>query len=222
MAGTGSTGPTGPAGSAGSTSSGSRALAVRRQALVAHPADRIFAIIEAAEDYPAFLPWCAGATILERGPGLVSARIHIAWRGVRFSFVTRNPKRPPEWMTIGLEEGPFRRFDGRWTLTPLADWGCRVEFGLVYEMNSAILGTLAGRVFEHAVNTLVDAFVERADEVAAGRAHISTLAAAAPPAPSRVELPVEAPAAAPATPDPGPPGGSPEGGIIDPLQEDPK
>lgn len=204
MAAAGSTGPAGPAEPAGSAASGSRAVAVRRQALVAHPADRIFAIIEAAEDYPAFLPWCAGATILQREPELVSARIHIAWRGVRFSFVTRNPKRSPEWMTIGLEEGPFRRFDGRWTLTPLAEWGCRVEFGLVYEMNSAILGALAGRVFEHAVNTLVDAFVERADEVAAGRARISTLAAAQ------------------ATAEPAPQGVGREGGIIQLSQENPK
>jgi ribosome-associated toxin RatA of RatAB toxin-antitoxin module len=205
-------------------------VAVHRQALVAHPAERIFAIIEAAEDYPAFLPWCAGATILQREPELVSARIHIAWRGVRFSFVTRNPKRPPEWMTIGLEEGPFRRFEGRWTLTPLAEWGCRVEFGLVYEMNSALLGALAGRVFEHAVNTLVDAFVERADQVAAGRARISTLAAAAAPgaplpkwpAEPPLALPVEPPVAAPAASAPDRQGAGPEGGIIDPLQEDPR
>ena len=163
-----------------------RTVEVRRSALVAHPAARLFAIIEAAEDYPAFLPWCGGATILERDEQVVAARIQIAWRGVRFSFVTRNPKRPPLWMAIGLEEGPFRRFDGQWNLTPLSEWGCRVEFTLSYEMNSAILSALAGPVFDHAVNTLVDAFIQRADQVAAGRARVSTELAIAPAATTAV------------------------------------
>lgn len=137
---------------------------VHRSALVAHTPERLFDIIEAAEHYPRFLPWCESADILQRDDTLVAARIAVAWRGVRFSFVTRNPKRRPTWMAIGLEEGPFRRFDGQWQLTPVADWGCRVDFRLDYEMTSGLLGSLAGPVFHHAVDTLVDAFVRRADQ----------------------------------------------------------
>jgi ribosome-associated toxin RatA of RatAB toxin-antitoxin module len=137
---------------------------VHRSALVAHPAEHLFRLIEAAEDYPAFLPWCAGATILHRDDALVIARIEVAWHGVRFGFVTRNPKRAPTWMSIGVQEGPFRHFEGQWNLTPLAAWGCRVEFALDYEFTATLLGTLAAPVFDHAANTLVDAFVRRADE----------------------------------------------------------
>jgi ribosome-associated toxin RatA of RatAB toxin-antitoxin module len=143
-------------------------MKVQRSALVAHPAERLFALIEAAEDYPAFLPWCASATILERDAGVVRARIEVAWRGVRFSFVTRNPKRAPHWMAITLEEGPFRHFAGEWNLTPLADWGCRVAFTLDYEFDAALLATLAAPVFDKATSTLVDAFVRRADTLALG------------------------------------------------------
>ena len=140
---------------------------VHRTALVAHPAERLFRLIEAAEDYPSFLPWCARATILERNDDLVRARLEVAWHGLRFAFVTRNPKRAPLWMAIGLEEGPFRRFHGEWQLTPLAAWGCRVEFSLGYEFDTAVLGSLAHPVFDHAANTLVDAFVHRADTLPA-------------------------------------------------------
>lgn len=138
---------------------------VHRSTLVGHPAERIFDIIEAAEHYPRFLPWCAGATILERDEALVAARIEVAWRGVKFGFVTRNPKRRPTWMQITLAQGPFKSFDGQWELQPLADWGCRVDFRLDYEMNSALLGKLAGPVFDQVTTTLVDAFVRRADEL---------------------------------------------------------
>lgn len=158
-------------------------MEVRRSALVAHPAEHLFALIEAAEDYPAFLPWCAGATILERSTELVSARIEVAWRGVRFGFVTRNPKRAPTWMAIGLAEGPFRRFEGEWRLTPLGTAGCRVEFRLAYDFAAGVLGSLAAPVFDRAANTLVDAFVRRADEVAPAPAPAPAPAAGAPVAP---------------------------------------
>ena len=96
-------------------------MEVHRSALVAHTPERLFDIIEAAEHYPLFLPWCERADILQRDDGIVAARIAVSWRGVRFSFVTRNPKRRPTWMAIALEEGPFRRFDGQWQLAPVAD-----------------------------------------------------------------------------------------------------
>jgi ribosome-associated toxin RatA of RatAB toxin-antitoxin module len=156
-------------------------MEVRRSALVAHPAERLFALIEAAEHYPAFLPWCSGVTLLERSDTLVSARIEVAWHGVRFAFVTRNPKQAPTWMAIGLADGPFRRFEGEWRLTPLGDVGCRVEFRLAYDFAAGVIGTLAAPVFDRAANTLVDAFVRRADEVAAGRVPVP----APPPLPPR-------------------------------------
>ena len=138
---------------------------IHRSALVAHPAEHVFDIIEAAEHYPEFLPWCASTQILERTPELVSARLEVDWHGVKFGFVTRNPKRRPGWMAITMEEGPFRHFQGEWKLTPLASWGCRVEFELSYEFNTTLVGKMAGPVFEHAANTMVDAYVRRADEV---------------------------------------------------------
>jgi ribosome-associated toxin RatA of RatAB toxin-antitoxin module len=138
---------------------------VRRTALVAHPAQRIFALIEAAEEYPAFLPWCRSATILERTDEIVVARLELAWHGLRFGFVTRNPKRAPTWMAIGLQEGPFHHFSGLWQLTPLAEWGCRVEFSLDYEFDTAFIGGLATPLFDKATNNLVDAFVRRADSL---------------------------------------------------------
>jgi len=145
---------------------------VRKSALVARSAEHMFDLIEAAEDYPAFLPWCAGASILSRDENTVAAEITIEFHGVRFQVTTRNPKRRPEYMAIVLERGPFRRFEGEWRLTPLAPDACKIEFGLQYEFDSALMGRLAGSVFDRITNTLVDAFVVRAGT--------STVPAAAP------------------------------------------
>ena len=138
---------------------------IRKSALVAYSAERIFDLIEAAEHYPAFLPWCAAATILGRDEETVSARITIDYHGIRFNFATRNPKRRPESMAIHLEHGPFRHFEGKWHLARLADDACRIDFTLRYEFGSALTARLAGPVFDRIANSLVDAFVARADQV---------------------------------------------------------
>ena len=138
-------------------------MQVRRTLLVAHPAERMYDLIEGAEHYPAFLPWCASATILERSDETVAARVTVDVRGVRFQFVTRNRKRRPEWMGLELDEGPFSRFAGEWHLKPLDAAGCRIDFALDYDFERALMRSVAGPVFERITNTLVDAFVARAD-----------------------------------------------------------
>jgi len=140
-------------------------MEARRSVLVAHPAERMFDLIEAAEFYPAFLPWCAGAVVLQRDDALVVARLQVAYLGARFEFTTRNPKRRPEFMAIGLEEGPFRRFEGSWHLKPLSSWGCRIEFALSYDFANSVMGSLASPVFHRIADTMVDAFIQRADSV---------------------------------------------------------
>jgi len=144
---------------------GGALLEIRRSALIAHSAASTFDLIEAAEHYPAFLPWCAGAVILERDTSVVVARISIVYHGLRFDLTTRNPKRRPDWMAIHLERGPFRRFEGEWRVTSLAEEACKIELAMRYEFNSALIGKLAGKVFDGIADTLVDAFARRAEEL---------------------------------------------------------
>ena len=124
---------------------------VRKTVLVGHSAERMFDLIEAAEHYPDFLPWCAAATIVERDDAIGRRRHRRSTvHGVRFGFRTRNPKRRPEWMAIHLERGPFRHFDGEWDLTPLAADGCRIDFELRYDFDStAMRQARAARVRPH-------------------------------------------------------------------------
>jgi ribosome-associated toxin RatA of RatAB toxin-antitoxin module len=137
-------------------------MEIHRSALVEYPAEDMFDLIEAAEHYPSFLPWCAGATIVARDEDVVVADIVVDWHGARFSFRTRNPKRRPEWMAVTLERGPFRRFEGEWHLKSLAPAACKIEFVLRYEFESAVMRKLAGAVFDRISGSLVDAFVTRA------------------------------------------------------------
>jgi ribosome-associated toxin RatA of RatAB toxin-antitoxin module len=173
-------------------------MEARRSVLVAHPAERMFDLIEAAEHYPAFLPWCAAATVLQRDDEIVVARLQVAYLGARFEFTTRNPKRRPEFMAIGLEQGPFQRFEGTWNLKPLSTWGCRIDFALSYDFSSSVMGSLASPVFQRIADTLVDAFIQRADRL------FLDVPVPAPSPPPPLPTPPSAPSSPP-PPDPAAP-----------------
>lgn len=138
-------------------------MEVHKTALVGHSAEHMFDLIEAAEHYPRFLPWCAGATILARDDALVSAELRVRLAGTQFEMRTRNPKRRPEWMAIHLESGPFRRFEGEWQLAPLGADACRVAFTLDYEFRHGFVTRAAAPVFDRIADSMVDAFVRQAE-----------------------------------------------------------
>ncbi len=89
------------------------------------------------------------------------------------------------------------RFEGEWHLKPLGANGCRIDFALDYDFERALLRSVASAVFDRITNTLVDAFVARADALGAA------IPAVAPVAPLPL-VPVMAPS--PRSPnDPGEP-----------------
>jgi len=140
-------------------------MQIRRSVLVPHPVERMFDVIEQAEAYPQFLPWCVGAEILERSDDWVAGRLDFSYLQIKFSFRTRNAKRRPEWLAVRQVDGPFRRFDGDWRLTPIADLGCKVEFDVSYEISDGLLDQLAKPAVEFVSRSMMDAFVKRAEQL---------------------------------------------------------
>ena len=138
---------------------------VRKSVLVPYSAAQMFELVERIEDYPRFLPWCGGATILERTAEETLARIDINYRGVRAHFTTANREQPPERIVIELRDGPFRQLDGTWQFRALGPAGSKVGLELEYAFGTATLERLIGPVFGHIARTLVDAFVRRAEAV---------------------------------------------------------
>ena len=138
-------------------------MEIRRSVLVPYSADAMFDLIEQAEWYPSFVPWCTSAEILERSDDWVAARLEFSYFNVRFAMRTRNPKRRPEWLQVRLVEGPFTRFHGDWHLVPLADQGCKVNFDLSYQPSSGLFDRVASAALERTFGAVMEAFVKRAE-----------------------------------------------------------
>ena len=148
---------------------------VVKSALLPHSAESMFALVDAVERYPEFVPWCGGARVHSRDADHTRATIDIRYLGVAQSLTTHNLKRHPEEMTLALVEGPFASLGGAWRFTALAADACKVEFSLGYTFASPVVAGVIGPVMAAIADTLVDRFAARAAQLAAN------LPRAAPP-----------------------------------------
>ena len=74
----------------------------------------MFALVDAVEAYPQFLPWCSGTDVIHRDGERTRATLHVNYHGAKQSFTTENAKEAPQRMTVRLVRGPFRVLDGEW------------------------------------------------------------------------------------------------------------
>jgi ribosome-associated toxin RatA of RatAB toxin-antitoxin module len=98
----------------------------------------------------------------------MTAEVGLSFKGVKQVFITRNEHTPGREVRLHLVKGPFSKLEGVWTFTPVGsevDHACRVDFKLDYGFSSALLSTLIGPVFDKIASSLVDAFIQRAQQV---------------------------------------------------------
>lgn len=152
---------------------------VKKSVLLWYSAEEMHRLVTTVPDYPKFLPWCERAEVLETHENGMTARLHLAYHGVRHAFTTRNVHQGTESVTVTLVDGPFSQLDGVWRFVPLAAPGgadavaaaraCRVELDLRYAFSGRTLEAVISPVFDRIANTLVDSFVKRAEQVYGAR-----------------------------------------------------
>ena len=138
---------------------------VHKTVFLGYSAEQMFDLVAKVEDYPKFLPWCGGVTVLERSADVLVANLAINFHGVKQGFTTRNHNTRPTQMTMKLVDGPFKMLDGTWTFKALRADACKVDFDLRYEFSSTLLEQLIGPVFGMIANNMVDSFCKRAEAV---------------------------------------------------------
>jgi ribosome-associated toxin RatA of RatAB toxin-antitoxin module len=143
---------------------------VRKSVLLWYSPEEMYDLVTGIQAYPAFLPWCESAQILEQHADGVTARLGLAYRGVKHAFTTRNRHVPGSSVTLTLVDGPFSLLEGCWSFNPLgaapldrpASKACKIEFELRYAFANRPLELIISPVFDKVANTFVDSFVERA------------------------------------------------------------
>lgn len=138
---------------------------ISRTALVNHTPEQMFTLVDRVEDYPSFLPWCGASQVLSREGEILDASITIAKGAVNKSFSTRNINHEFNLIEMSLLDGPFKHLNGVWRFDDLQGEACKISLELEFEFSNRLVSMAIGPIFNQVANTLVDAFVERANKV---------------------------------------------------------
>ncbi|EDZ64085.1 streptomyces cyclase/dehydrase [beta proteobacterium KB13] len=136
---------------------------IHKSAIVLHPAQKMFQLVDSVETYPQFLPWCGSTQIIERDKNKTIASIEINYKGIRQTFTTENTKKENQEMMIKLIDGPFKSLSGEWMFKNLDKDSCQIELKLEYEFSNVILEKLISPVFNMIANTFIDEFIKEAN-----------------------------------------------------------
>lgn len=133
-------------------------------------ADEMYALVADIERYPTFLPWCAGARIRKREQDganeVVVADLIIAYKVFREQFTSRVIlDQSARVLDVKYVQGPFRYLANKWEFEALSAGGCRIHFFIDFEFRSVTLQKLINSVFSKAFTRMMQAFIDRADEL---------------------------------------------------------
>lgn len=135
---------------------------VEKSVLISHSAAKMYALVADVDAYPQFLPWCSATEVTRLDAHRAAATLHVNYHGLRLHFTTENRMEAGTLIDMNLVNGPFKHLDGYWRFVPLSEQACKIEFQLNYELSGKLMEKLAGPVFNHIANTLVEVFVKRA------------------------------------------------------------
>lgn len=135
---------------------------IHRSALIPYAAEEMFTLVNDVESYPDFLPWCREAHLQVIDEHTIEAGLEFARSGLHRRFTTRNHLERGRAIRMELVNGPFRELSGSWKFHPLGLGGSKVILDLRFEFASRLLEAVFAPVFAEVMNSLVDAFVERA------------------------------------------------------------
>ena len=95
----------------------------------------------------------------------VEASLFISHSGLNKEFTTQNQNTAFNKIQMHLVNGPFKNLDGIWLFESLSESACKVSLNLEFEFSSKIISITLGPIFNKMANSLVDAFIKRADAV---------------------------------------------------------
>ncbi len=145
----------------------------QEQKYLPYKPDQMFDLVAAIDTYPDFLPWCTGVRIRNREEGTtpdghpceyVTADLSIRFKIFRETFSSR-VMLDREAMVIVTEylDGPFKHLENRWHFAGQGE-GVLVDFHIDFDFRARTLRKFMGPLFGHAIERLMGAFEERAED----------------------------------------------------------
>lgn len=140
---------------------------VHKSVLIWYSPAQMCSLVQDVAKYPEFLPWCSsGHAMPPDADGSYVAEVGMRFASINQAFATRNRVDFPHSLDMDLVRGPFQNLQGRWQFLAIAGEpdACRVELDLSYSFNP-VLAAVLGPVFDKIANTMVESFIQRAEQI---------------------------------------------------------
>jgi ribosome-associated toxin RatA of RatAB toxin-antitoxin module len=138
---------------------------INRSALVMFSTEQMYQLVNDVEAYPEFIPNCSSAKCIAREDNFMEGALQISKAGISKWFSTHNDLTPNERIDMKLIDGPFKYLKGTWLFTKLSEEACKVELHIEFEFSSKMIELAFGKVFNHVITSMVNAFTQRAKQV---------------------------------------------------------
>ncbi|MDX1519135.1 MAG: type II toxin-antitoxin system RatA family toxin [Gammaproteobacteria bacterium] len=138
---------------------------IRKTATLPYTSGQMYTLVNDIESYPEFLPWCSEAQVHERYDDRLKASLTLKAGKLEHTLMTENSMEEDRLIQVRLIEGPFKHLTGSWHFRDQDDSRCHITLEMQFEFKNRILKMALNKTFNKIVNSLVDAFSQRAREL---------------------------------------------------------
>ncbi|KAE9552749.1 hypothetical protein FO519_004066 [Halicephalobus sp. NKZ332] len=150
-----------------STSTG-RTMSYAEKRVIGFSAEQMFDVVNTVEDYPNFVPWCKKAEVRKYNDNVTIAELKIGFPPVHEEYKSKvTSLRPLVVRSVCTDGRIFNSLDTTWRFHPAKDHPnrCTLYYSIDFEFRSALYAKLAHIFFDQVVNTMVYAFLRRAENL---------------------------------------------------------
>lgn len=131
--------------------------------------NQLYQLISDIEEYPNFIPWCGGITILEHQNPHIKTEVLINAFGIfekYISNITLSPVHEGQAsVLITSEDGPFKSLYSQWLIKVVSPDITSIDFSIEFDLKSRILDIIMRNKLPGACARIMSAFEQKAKEI---------------------------------------------------------
>ena len=142
----------------------------RENRVIKHNKNQMFDLVSDIDNYSEFLPWCNSSKIISRqkhdDKEIVIADLEIGYD--QFVYTYRSEVKlfkDKNAIRVKNIDGPFKYLENSWKFIEIDKSSCEIQFEIDFELNVSILDLLMKKFFDLAFQRMVQAFIDRANEI---------------------------------------------------------
>ena len=132
--------------------------------------EQMFDLVADIDKYHEFLPWCNQSKIIKRSlegdNEIINADLEIGYD--QFIYTYRSEVLlylDKSEINVRNIDGPFKYLKNNWKFSELENNNCKIDFSIDFELNVKLFDILMSKFFNLAFQKMVEAFIERAEEI---------------------------------------------------------